>query len=465
MKLRRWQHECIELALERYQSGQSHFLVQATPAAGKTFMTANLANRLLSNGDIDLVLCFSPSSIVASEFSTVLSDITRYSFDGKLGAKGQSITYQKMAYLDENFWALFKKFKVLAVFDEIHHCSGSNDENANKWGKEIIKNIQDKATYTLALTGTPWRSDATAITLSKYCSSKGKIQCDYVYSLVDAIRDNVCRLPKIIAIDNDNIKLTNSNFTKYFSSFGELLSGSSFPYTELIHDENIIINLIKRADKQLNIIRQSNPNAGGLVVASSVEHALKIVEIIQHELNENADIVSYKENCPSEKIKQYTQGTNKWIVSIGMISEGTNIPRLQVCCHLTNIKTELHYRQILGRILRVTHGENQEATLFMPAETKLIEYAYRVSEDIPAQMNIVSFETIENSTITPSIKDNMISVLDSTDESDFDDLILSINGSFTNSVLTDSYESMTNTFGRFHQEIINFEDLPARFYG
>jgi superfamily II DNA or RNA helicase len=461
MKLRRWQHECIELALAKYQSGQNHFLVQATPAAGKTFMTANLANRLLNNGDIDLVLCFSPSSIVASEFATVLSEITRCTFDGKIGAKGQSITYQKMPYLDEDFWALFDKYRVLAVFDEIHHCRGSNDDNSNEWGKQIISKIQDRATYSLALTGTPWRSDTAPISLSKYCSSKGEIQCDYVYGLVDAIRDNVCRLPKIIAIDNDEIKLTNSNITKNYSSFGELLSGSSFPYKELIHNENIIINLIKRADKQLNLIRQSNPNAGGLIVASSVEHAIKIVEIIQHELNETADIVSYKENCPTEKIQKYKQGTKKWIVSIGMISEGTNIPRLQVCCHLTNIKTELHYRQILGRILRVTHAKNQEATLFMPAETKLVEYAYRISEDLPSQANVVSFETIENSTFEPSIKDNIISILGSADESDVDDLILSINGNFTNSILTDSYEAMTNTFGRYHQEIINFEALPA----
>jgi superfamily II DNA or RNA helicase len=456
MKLRRWQHECIELALAKYQSGQNHFLVQATPAAGKTFMTANLANRLLNNGDIDLVLCFSPSSIIASEFSTVLSEITQYSFDGKIGAKGQSITYQKMSHLDEDFWSLFDKFRVLAVFDEIHHCS---DDNA--WGEEITKNIQDKATHTLALTGTPWRSDHVPISLSKYCSVEGKIKCDYLYSLADAIRDNVCRMPKIIALDNDEITLINSNTTKSYNSFGELLSTSTFAYKELIHNENIIINLVRRADKQLNLLRHTNPNAGGLIVASSVEHAVDIVDIIQRELNEEADIVSYKEDNPLEKIQQYKQGTKKWIVSIGMVSEGTNIPRLQVCCHLTNIRTELHYRQILGRILRVTDAKKQEATLFMPAEPRLVEYAYRISEDIPTEANIVSFETIKNSTFEPNSKDNINSPLEAADESNIDDLLLLINGNFTNSVLTDSYEAMTNTFGGYHQEIIDFEALPA----
>ena len=140
-----------------------------------------------------------------------------------------------------------------------------------------------------------------------------------------------------------------------------------------------------------------------------------------------------------------------------MISEGTNIPRLQVCCHLTHFKTELHYRQILGRILRVTDAENQEATLYMPAEPRLVEYAYRISEDIPNQANIVSFENINNSTFEPGDKTQVNSLLDTADEDNIDDLILSINGNFTNSILTESYESKTDLFGRFHQEIIGFE--------
>lgn len=461
MKLRRWQHECIGLALKKYQSGQNHFLAQATPGAGKTIMTANLANRLLNSGDIDLVLCFSPSSIVANEFSTVLNEITECSFDGKIGAKGHSITYQKMAYLDDNFWSLFEKFKVLAVFDEIHHCRGSNDDNSNEWGKQIIAKIQNRATYTLALSGTPWRSDAAPISLSKYSTVQGQIKCDYVYGLSDAINDNVCRVPKIVVIDNDKITLSNSNSTRTFNNFADVLTESALRYQDVISNDDVIKNLINRADTQLNFIRKSNQMAGGLVVAASVEHAEQITRIIKQEINEDAVIVSYKEENPNAIIKKYKRGINKWIVSIGMISEGTNIPRLQVCCHLTHIKTELHYRQILGRILRITDAENQEATLFMPAEPMLVEYAYRISEDIPSQANIVSFETIENSYSDSNTKANISCTSGTADEDNIDDLILSVEGSFTNSVLTETYESRTDFFGRFNQEIIDFEALPV----
>ncbi|MFT4899457.1 MAG: superfamily II DNA or RNA helicase [Flavobacteriales bacterium] len=73
-----------------------------------------------------------------------------------------------MQYLDVNFWQLFERYRVFVIFDEIHHCAGSNIDNANAWGEQIILNIQDKAKFTLALTGTPWRSDAAPIVLSNY---------------------------------------------------------------------------------------------------------------------------------------------------------------------------------------------------------------------------------------------------------------------------------------------------------
>jgi len=73
----------------------------------------------------------------------------------------------------------------------------------------------------------------------------------------------------------------------------------------------------------------------------------------------------------------------QWIVSVGMVSEGTNIPRLQVCCHLSHVKTELYFRQVLGRILRVSGGLNQEAWLYTIAEHKLTCFAERIAEDLP----------------------------------------------------------------------------------
>ena len=85
-----------------------------------------------------------------------------------------------------------------------------------------------------------------------------------------------------------------------------------------------------------------------------------------------------------------------------MISEGTDIPRLQVCCHLSRVKTELYFRQILGRILRMSHLPNQEAWLFTLAEEKLSAFASRIGEELP-DMNIL----VKNKIITNNFSFNM----------------------------------------------------------
>jgi superfamily II DNA or RNA helicase len=191
MKLRQWQTVCIDSALASYKKGARHFLTLATPGAGKTIMASELADQLLKNHQVDLVVCFSPSSIVSKDFSESLHLITQERFDGLIGAKGRSLTYQNLQYLDIHFWQLFERYRVFVIFDEIHHCAGSNIDNANAWGEQIIMNIQDKAEYTLALTGTPWRSDAAPIVLSNYMHPSNKISCDYVYGLSEAIQDGV----------------------------------------------------------------------------------------------------------------------------------------------------------------------------------------------------------------------------------------------------------------------------------
>ena len=469
MKLRQWQDECINLALAKYHNGNSHFLALATPGAGKTIMASELADQLLKSNLVDLIVCFSPSAIVAKDFSESLHLRTQERFDGLIGAKGRSLTYQSLQYLDSNFWQLFNTYNVFVIFDEIHHCAGSNIENANSWGEQIILNIQDKAKFTLALTGTPWRSDEAPIVLSSYMHPSNKILCDYVYGISEAITDKVCRVPQIIAIDNNNISVTDDEETKTFSSFKCLLSQSVIPYQEVIVNEKVMEYVISSAHKKLTKIRTINSNAAGLIVASSVEHAKTLSFLMKCLFNEDAVVVTYQENDPTNIIQNFRYASSKWIISVGMISEGTNIPRLQVCCHLTNIKTEMHFRQILGRILRMTEAKNQEAVMYMPAEPKLLEYANRVKQDVPFEADVVKFEKMKTDDLG-DLKSNDKTVISFDKRSglaptadfqltdfeakqshyDFDE----ISSPAEEHYLTISYDKVVNIFGRFKQESV-----------
>jgi len=227
------------------------------------------------------------------------------------------------------------------------------------------------------------------IVLSNYTDPDGEICCDYIYGLHEAIIDNVCRKPKIALINSDNLVFSSEEATKSFGSVSEFLSETLVSYQSILWHPEAMKYVIKAGCEKLREIRKVNSDAGGLVVASSVEHAYLLLAILENEFAQTATIVTYHDKEALSKIAHFRKGTTEWIVSVGMISEGTDIPRLQVCCHLSAIKTELYFRQVLGRILRVNQRKNQEAWLFTIATEELTLYSERLVKDLPEDYKIL----------------------------------------------------------------------------
>ena len=463
--LRKWQKQCVQQVLRKYRQGKRHFLCLATPGAGKTLMAAEVAKQLLDRKNIEFVLCFSPSKIVARDFQITLEKHLRNRLDGALGSIGSSYTYQGMQSIPPEIWKLLESFNVLVIFDEIHHCSGSKEEGANVWGQTILNRINQKAAFSLALSGTPWRSDNLPIVLSEYYD--GRISCDFVYGLSESIKDNVCRRPQIIAIDNDRIIYQpHEGDRQTFKCFSDLLNETTIPYQRLVETRSFNEQMLKVADKKLTGIRRTVPNAGGLVVATSVSHAQQIYSYIKNTLKKSVTVVSYRDNNATSIIQNFKNDTTVWIVSIGMISEGTNIPRLQVCCHLTRIKTELHFRQILGRIIRSNAIEKTNAYLYIPAHADLVAYATRVAEDIPDVCGV--FQQIAGNGIpNDELPELHMTAYESTVTS-HDQLLLGTQGnSFdsqecnekrpaTVSTLLRDYDCSLDVSGRYKKQVIAF---------
>lgn len=381
--LRHWQLKCSEKALRKYRKKQKHFFCQATPGAGKTVLAATIASKLLEENLVDLVLCFSPSLTVSDGIKKTFSKILSCTFNGGLGSVGQSLTYQSIQFLSDDFWKALRNHRVFVVFDEIHHCSGSEIENANVWGQQVLTKVQELATYTLAMSGTPWRSDSLPIVMAEYNTPDGQLLVDYQYTLKKAIADNVCRSPKIVLVDNEHLSVTSDEKVESFSSILEMLKQTKTSYQSVIHNQEAMEYLLDLGCKKLAEIRHHSPNAGGLVVASSVYHAQTIKKILSEKYSQTVSIVTYRHEEPLDEIERYRRDNTQWIVSVGMISEGTDIPRLQVCCHMSSVKTELYFRQVLGRILRVNDSMFQQAWLFTFAEQNLIKFAERIEQDIP----------------------------------------------------------------------------------
>jgi len=389
--LRTWQRGCIEAALTHFVT-TPHFLCQATPGAGKTRLAAALAHSLFERNQIDLVLCFAPSCQVVDGFRTTFAEVLGKRLDGLVGAVGGAYTYQAMEHQDNTFWQLLDEHRVFVVFDEIHHCAGHDPMLSNAWGQQILQRVQDRAAYTLALSGTPWRSDDLAIALARYSSPEGELICDYRYSLKEAIADGVCRSPRIVLLDNKEVQLTEALETestvKLFPSIAALLGKSPITYEDLLRHDDVIHQILGLGCKRLDEVRRSKTNAAGLVVATDIEHAHQIAQVLEAR-GEACHVVTNKTPGAQEVINAFRLGDCRWIVAVGMISEGTDIPRLQVCCYLSRIRTELHYRQVLGRILRRTGKADNQAWLFMLAETTLQQFAERISEDLPDDLAVL----------------------------------------------------------------------------
>jgi superfamily II DNA or RNA helicase len=458
MKLRNWQQKCINEALAKYKNPHSHFLCLATPGAGKTAMAAVLADELFKQDKIDLVMCFSPSLVVASDFQNALERHTQKRFCGGLGSSGTSLCYHSMQTLGDRFWSLLEQNRVFVIFDEIHHCAGGDILTANVWGRQILKNILGKAMYTLSLTGTPWRSDNAPIALANYCEDQIHIHCDHKYGLRTAINEGVCRAPHITALDNRKITVTSNDETSVFNSFADLLTNSECTYKDVIEHPTIIERLLTMTKIKLDELRKSSPDTGGLIVAATVEHA-KYIQCSLAKMGEISAIVNYLEPYPLSIIERFKHSNEKWIISVGMISEGTNIPRLQVCCYLSLVKTELYFRQVLGRVMRVHKNTSETGYLFMPAHKKLLEYAQRISEDIPEQAK-VAIETVDTLTIVHEQEENLSEILTRPASSRLKKQLTfenNVSESFQKSVelqtLDYSYHSTINSLGRFSQAI------------
>ena len=126
------------------------------------------------------------------------------------------------------------------------------------------------------------------------------------------------------------------------------------------------------------------PDAGALVITPSIqmaEYISKLIEIID---DEKPIIVHSDIPNADQRIKAFRESQRKWLVSVAMVSEGVDIPRLRVLAYLPNALTELAFRQAVGRIVR-SRGINDQSCghIVLPQLDIFNLYAKRIEDEIP----------------------------------------------------------------------------------
>lgn len=177
------------------------------------------------------------------------------------------------------------------------------------------------------------------------------------------------------------------------------------------------------------------------------------------ELGESSEVVTYQEDDPESLIQQFKRSSQKWIISISMISEGTNIPRLRVCCYLSLVTTELYFRQVLGRVLRAQSSPVETGYFIMPAHPRLLEYSNRVADEVPHYAVIKSSGNKGNKEGSGLVDSNIDIDKDLPPNSGVREKSLEttqgaeIGVEAPKGSLTSWYDSSIDSFGRFQQKV------------
>jgi hypothetical protein len=84
----------------------------------------------------------------------------------------------------------------------------------------------------------------------------------------------------------------------------------------------------------------------------------------------------------SARIARFSAGTAPWLVSVLMVSEGVDVPRLRVGVYATTARTELFFRQVIGRFIRRTPAPRQQMShVFLPSDPTLKRLAAEIEEE------------------------------------------------------------------------------------
>lgn len=358
------------------------FLASATPAAGKTTFGLHIAYRMLRAEFVSRVVVVGPTTHICRQWA---ADAGRYGIDlepnrpnsdGPESADfhGVAVTYQTVAAGPETQRLAAGRRRTLLIADEPHHMG---DQAA--WGLQARKAF-DGARFRLLLSGTPFRSDNSAIPWVTY-DEDGLSQADYTYGYPQALVDRVCRPITFLPYDGEMEWVSDGRLRS--ADFDLALPAAESARrlrTALSPEGEWMGEVLRDGDARLSEVRAGgHPDAGGLVIASDQDHARAIAARLASISGEQPELVMSDEPGASRRIAAFASSDRRWLVSVLMVSEGVDIPRLRVGVYATAARTELFFRQVVGRFIRTTPGPGRQMSyLLMPADSRLKALAHEI---------------------------------------------------------------------------------------
>ena len=380
--LRHWQRTAAAALADHPADA---FLASATPAAGKTTFGLHVARTMLDQGRVRRVVVAAPTTHIARQWAAAAARMRLDLEPNRPNASGPeprdpngiAVTYQTIAAGPKTHARATRERPTLLIADEPHHMG---DDAA--WGIRA-RQAFDGAVFRLLLSGTPFRSDNAPIPWVSY-DEDGLSRADYTYGYAQALRDEVCRPIAFVPYDGEMEWVSGGRRRR--ADFDTVLPHAESARrlrTALDPDGDWMAQVLRDADQKLDEVRRDGqPEAGGLVVATDMEHARAIATRLGRICGEEPDVVTSDDPQAGARIAAFATARRRWLVSVLMVSEGVDIPRLRVGVYATTARTELFFRQVVGRFVRRTPTPKRQLSwLLLPADPKLKELAAQIEQE------------------------------------------------------------------------------------
>jgi len=378
VRLRPWQHA----ALATFASSlRPDFLAVATPGAGKTTFALAALRTALAERPARVVVV-APTAHLKVQWAGAAARLGLHldpawsPGDGGLPADmhGVVTTYQQVASSAAAMRPLARHAYV--VLDEVHHAG---DDQA--WG-ESLRHAFGGSARRLALSGTPFRSDTRAIPFVRYEADEAVPDFEYGYG--DALRDGRVVRPVYFPRIGGHMEWSAPDGNVHAATFDDPLATSLANQrlrTALSLEGEWLPSVLGDAVTRLAEVRRSQPDAGGLVIATDQDHAKGIGALLRRHFGTTAAVVTSDDATASDRISSFAADRSEWLVAVRMVSEGVDIPRLRVGVFATTTTTDLFFRQAVGRFVRWVPGvHDQRAWLYLPDDPRLRVRAAQIAE-------------------------------------------------------------------------------------
>jgi superfamily II DNA or RNA helicase len=393
-KPRGWQIE----ALRKFQTArEKHFLLDATPGSGKTLFAGFAAKDQIDRKQADFALSIVPNTTIKGDkdagflgdWNKIGIQITTVLKDGQdppQQFRGAVITYQQLPNMmgTISIWVR-NGLRIFAGLDELHHASEDNI-----WGN-ATEELGRLAVRVLGMTGTCFRGDERRISFVKYDADNKAIP-DHRYSYREAVTDHVCRPVDFITDDSMTqymLDQTNHEVRVSEAKTEDQLRGATSTVYRTDHD--FLPRVLEKADAALDQYRTWDRDAGGLIVCRSGKddsdnrHLNHVADLVHRTLGERPEVISYDDKDANAKIERFRESEQRWICAVRKITEGVDIKRLRVEVMATRPTTELLFRQMVGRVVRVDDEKRPgNATVFIARFPQLVEWASAIAEEAKA---------------------------------------------------------------------------------